>query len=293
VATKKQTPLHHRIKHHVRMAVVPHKKNHYRPHLIRGHGIVIVVVVVVALQFGYNAITTGNVLGDQTAITVAGLLDETNAARANSGEPSLVLNEKLTQAAYLKVEDMFNRQYWAHDAPDGTKPWKWLGDVGYNYAEAGENLAKGFRSNSATVAAWLHSSEHRANVLKASYSQVGFATKEGELHGKPTTVVVALYGTPAEVAVAGAQSDFREASISSMSPIARVGYALRNLTPAALGSVVLVMVVAGVALLAHAYRKQLPKPLSQSWRRHHGLYKAVGMTSFALIIVALYNGGQI
>jgi len=293
VATKKQTPLHHKIKHHVRMAVVPHKNNHYRPHLIRGHGIAIVVFLVVALQFGYNTLTTGNVLGDKAAITVGGLLDETNTARANSGEPSLVLNEKLTQAAYLKAEDMFTRQYWAHNAPDGTQPWKWLGDVGYNYAEAGENLAKGFSSNTATVSAWLHSSEHRANVLKPSYTQVGFATKEGKLQGKPTTVVVALYGTPAEVAVAGAQASFKEASTSSMSPIARVGYALRNLSPAALGSVVLIMLVAAVALLAHAYRKKLPKPLRQSWYRHHGLYKAVGMTSFALIIIALYNGGQI
>lgn len=275
------------------MAVVPHKNNHYRPHLIRGHGLVAVILMVAVLQFGYNVVTTGNVLGDKAGITVAGLLDETNTARANSGEPELILNEKLTQAAYLKAQDMFTRQYWAHDAPDGTQPWKWLGDVGYNYAEAGENLAKGFQSDSAAVTAWLHSSEHRANVLKADYTQVGFATMEGKLQGKPTNIVVALYGTPAETAVAGAQSGFKEASTASMSPIAQVGYVVQNMTPAAVGSVLLVIFVAFVALGAHAYRKKLPKPMRQSWQRHHGLYKAVGMTSFALIIVALYNGGQI
>lgn len=276
------------------MAVVPHKKNHFRPHLIRAHGLAAVVIMVVGLQLGYNTLTSGNVLGHQTAITVAGLLGETNTARANAGEPELQLDEKLTKAAYLKAQDMFNRQYWAHDAPDGTQPWKWLGDVGYNYAEAGENLAKGFGSDSAAVAAWLHSPEHRSNVLKQSYTQVGFASMDGTLNGKPTNVVVALYGTPAETpAVAGTQVAVQTASTNSMSLIARLGYAIQNLTPAAIGSLVLIAVVVTVALLAHAYRKKMPKQLRQSWYRHHGLYKAVGMTSFALIIITLYNGGQI
>jgi len=293
VATKKQTPLHHRIKHHVRMAVVPHKKNHYRPHLIRGHGLVAVVLVVGLLQLGYNTLTTGHVLGDSTGISIAGLLDETNAARASKGEAGLALDEKLTQAASLKAQDMFTHQYWAHNAPDGTQPWKWLGDVGYKYSEAGENLAKGFQGDAATVAAWLHSAEHRANVLNSSYTEVGFAAVNGTLQGKPTTLVVALYGTPAETAVAGASARFEPASIGSMSPITQFGYMIQNLTPAALGSVVLIAFVAFVALLAQVYRKKMPKQLRQGWRQHHGLYKAVGMTSFALMIIALYNGGQI
>lgn len=294
VVAKKQTPLHHKIKHHVRMAVVPHKKNNYRPHLIRRHGIAAVVIVVVVVQLGFNTLTSGNVLGDRSEVTISGLLDKTNNARADQGEQSLILDEKLTQAAYLKAQDMFKRQYWAHDAPDGTQPWKWLGDVGYNYAEAGENLAKGFKTDNTVVSAWLNSSEHRANILKESYTQVGFASVEGEFQGKPTNIVVALYGKPAESpVVAGVQAPINEATTASMSPIARVGYAIQNLSPAALGSVVLVIFVALVALLAQAYHQKMPKQLRQSWYRHHGLYKAIGMTSFAVIIVALYNGGQI
>jgi amino acid transporter len=65
------------------------------------------------------------------------------------------------------------------------------------------------------------------------------------------------------------------------------------MTPALLGSIVLVLLAAGVAFAAHAYRKKLPKPMRQSWRRHHGLYKALGMASFALILITLYGGGQI
>lgn len=276
------------------MAVVPHKKNSYRPHLIRRHGLAVVVVVVVAVQLGFNTLTGGNILGDRSQVTITGLLDKTNSARAGQGEQLLTLDEKLTQAAYLKAQDMFERQYWAHDAPDGTQPWKWLGDVGYNYAEAGENLAKGFNTNDTIVTAWLNSPEHRANVLKEDYTQVGFASVEGKLQGKPTNIVVALYGKPAESsAVAGVQAPVNAATTASMNPIARVGYAIQNLSPAALGSVVLIIFVAFTALLAQAYRQKLPKQLRQSWYRHHGLYKAIGMTSFAVIIVALYNGGQI
>ena len=276
------------------MAVVPHKKNSYRPHLIRRHGLVAVVMIIVAVQIGLNISTDGSVLGDRSQVTTSGLLDKTNSARADQGEHGLVLDDKLSQAAYLKAQDMFEKQYWAHDAPDGTQPWKWLGDVGYNYAEAGENLAKGFNTNDTVVTAWLHSPEHRANVLKSDYTQVGFASVEGELKGKPTNIVVALYGKPAESSVvAGVQAPIQEATTASMSPIARVGYAIQNLSPVALGSVVFIIFVAFIGLLAQAYRQKLPKQLRQSWYRHHGLYKAVGMASFAVIIVALYNGGQI
>ncbi len=295
VATKKQTLLHHKIKHHVRMAVVPHKKNNYRPHLIRSHGLVAVAIAVGVLLGSYNLAVTGNVLGDQATITPAGLLVQTNDARQSDGEAPLQLDDRLTKAAYLKAQDMFAKQYWAHNAPDGTQPWKWLGDVNYQYDEAGENLAKGFVTDTATVAAWLKSPEHRANVLKPTYSQVGFASVNGELQGKPTQLVVALYGKPAEAGtVAGdATERFNEASAPAMSPIARFGYSLQTLSPAILGSIMLIIFTAGVAVAAHMYRKKLPKPLRQSWYRHHGLYKAIGLTSFALIIVSLYTGGQI
>ena len=277
------------------MAVVPHKKNHYRPHLIRSHGLVAVVLAVGVLLGGYNLVATGNVLGDQATITSAGLLSQTNEARQADGEVPLQLDDRLTKAAYLKAQDMFAKQYWAHDAPDGTQPWKWLGDVNYQYDEAGENLAKGFVTDTATVAAWLKSPEHRANVLKPTYSQVGFASVNGDLNGKPTQLVVALYGKPTESGtVAGdATEHFNEASVPAMSPIAQFGYSLQMISPAVLGSIVLIIFTAGVAILAQTYRKKLPKPLRQSWYRHHALYKAVGLTSFALVIVSLYTGGQI
>ena len=65
------------------------------------------------------------------------------------------------------------------------------------------------------------------------------------------------------------------------------------MTPAMVGSLALLLMTAMVALVAHAYRHQLPKPIRTSWRRHHGLYKSVGMASLAVVVVTLYGGGQI
>ncbi len=290
---KKQTlPLRHKVHQHVKMAVVPHKKNQYRPHLIRRYGLASVLVLIIIAQGMYNFGTQGNILGSQNGVSVSELLDETNAARTKLGETPLVLDEKLSKAAALKAEDMIADQYWAHTSPDGAEPWKWLGDVEYNYAQAGENLAKGFSASDAVVNAWLNSAEHRDNVLKADYADVGFATVNGELMGEQTTLVVAMYGKASDGVVAGSQANFQPA-VQSASIIERFGATLGSMSPVLLGSLVLMMVVAMVAFVAHAYRNKLPKPLRQSWYRHHGLYKAVGMTSLIVVVLALYNGGQI
>jgi hypothetical protein len=277
------------------MAVVPHKANQYRPHAIRGYGIAAVLLLVVLMQGIYNGIATGNVLGAEADVTISGLLDGTNQARAANGESTLSISAKLTKAAELKVQDMFAKQYWAHTAPDGTTPWHWFGEVGYSYAEAGENLAKNFSVSDSVITAWLQSPTHRANLLKATYTDVGFAVMSGELDGQETSIIVALYGTPAEVAIQGLSTATHASTTSEpLSFMARVGVGLQSLTPAAIASVVVLLVAANIALVAHLYRRKLPKSLRQSWYRHHGLYKAIGFTTLAVMVVLMYGSvGQI
>ncbi len=298
---KKQTPhkkrkalsLRKHVKRHVKMTLVPHKANQYRPHLIRRYGITAMLVAVIALQTGYNFVTSGSVLGDRADISASALLADTNDERAKDNLPPLVVSSELSKAAALKAKNMFDEQYWAHNAPDGTTPWHWFQAVGYDYSYAGENLAKNFASADAVTTAWMASPKHRQNILDTHYSEVGFAVVDGQLNGKPTALVVALYGskdtTPA-TAVAGVTT---EAPTGGISPVTRFGVALQSITPAMLGSVVLLLFAAMIALAAHAYRRKLPAPMRRSWRYHHGLYKAVGLTSLAIVIVGLYSGGQI
>ena len=162
-------------------------------------------------------------------------------------------------------------------------------------SEAGENLAKGFHSSAGVVTAWMNSPEHRQNVLDGNYTDVGFAVQTGEFQGKKTTLVVALYGEPTTSAVqasAGRQVVLA-AHDDPLSPIARLGVGLQSMTPALLGSLVLLVIAGGVALSAHAYRNKLPREWRLSWKKHHGLYKAVGMASLAVVLLALYGGGQV
>lgn len=290
----KQQPLRKHARRHLAMAVVPNKTNQYRPHLIRRYGLLAVLTVVIGLQLVYNIGTTGSVLGERANISMAALLDQTNEARRNHNLDGLKLDEKLNRAAQLKAEDMLAKQYWAHDSPDGTKPWQWLADVGYNYSEAGENLALNFYTAEATMTAWLNSTEHRDNILEPGYTDVGFAVASGTLNDKSATIVVALYAHPVSynsaltgMTVAGAES-------GPLDPLTRLGIGAQSMTPAALGSITLLIFVMAVAFAAHLYRHHLPKNISKTWyRHHHGVIKMGGMLSFIVILLLLYGGGRV
>ena len=284
------------------LAFVPKKENQYRPHLIRRYGLLLIISVAIALQFGYNFTKTGSVLGRVVNITPAGLLAATNDRRADEGLPSLRESERLSQAAMLKANDIIQNQYWDHTSPSGVEPWQWIQKTNYTYSEAGENLARDFSTADGTVAGWMASEKHRENMLKPSYSDVGFAVTNGELNGKPTTIVVALYAKPAAnnvnlntgpytVSAAPVESD--NSPIKPLTAAARIGIAIQSLTPAAVTSLALIFVAATVATTSHIYRKKLPKKLQKTWYKDHGVIKAAGLLAIAAFIILLYGGGAL
>lgn len=277
----------------MKLALWPHKANHYRPHLVRRQGLLMMLVFMMIGHALYNVGTGGSVLGARTTITDTQLLATTNIEREKYGFEKLGLNDKLAQAAALKAQDMLEKQYWAHESLDGVTPWHWIQQAEYSYDYAGENLAKNFHTAESTVAAWMASPEHRANVLSAQYSDVGFAVAEGVLDGQATTLVVALYGHETSQQAALPATTTSTPIGQPLSPIARLGVAIQSLSPAALGSIVVLVFVAMVAFAAHGYRRKLPKKLQQSWYRHHGLMKASGLISLSIVVLVLYSGGQI
>jgi len=97
---------------------------------------------------------------------------------------------------------MFAKDYWAHNAPDGTKPWSFILAAGYNYLHAGENLARDFTNPQAVVDAWMASPTHRDNIMNAHYQDIGIAVVDGQLGGVETTLVVQMFGTPQSTAPA-------------------------------------------------------------------------------------------
>ncbi len=285
------------------LTLVPKKENQYRPLLIRRYGLLLVIAIAIGLQFGYNFTKTGSVLGRVTNITTVGLLTATNDRRAEANAPNLTLNDRLASAAKLKANDIIQNQYWDHVSPDGVEPWDWIEGSGYIYEQAGENLAKNFSTANGTVAGWMASDDHRNNMLKSDYTDVGFAVSTGELEGKPTTVVVALYAKPAgsSPTFSTASSPFTVSATGGsgdpdarpLTLAARIGIAIQSLTPAAITSIALLFIAATVATTAHAYRKKLPKRLQKTWYKEHGMIKASGLLSIAAFIVLLYGGGSL
>jgi cell division septation protein DedD len=187
----------------LRSLVIPHHTNTYKPHLIRRHGLALVLALVMGLQqlsglqVETATLSRGDVLGYASNITAQGLLQQTNNERVAQGLKALSLNGALNSAAQSKANHMIANDYWSHVAPDGTTPWYFFEQAGYSYAAAGENLAYGFDTSSGTVAGWMASTGHRANILTVNYQDVGFGIANGsDFQDDKNTVVVALYGEP-------------------------------------------------------------------------------------------------
>lgn len=130
-----------------------------------------------------------------SSINASELIKLTNEKRAEEGLEYLTPNHYLTQAAHKKASDMIENQYFAHTTPKGKPFYEWIEENGYHYLYAGENLAIDFKTNQATVKAWMESPTHRANILNNNYTDIGLVTLRGEWEGRETIVVVQMFGS--------------------------------------------------------------------------------------------------
>lgn len=96
-----------------------------------------------------------------------------NEQRAANGLSPLTLNAKLSDAARAKSQDMHDNNYFSHTSPTYGSPFAMLTAFGISYSSAGENIAMGYATPEAVMEAWMNSSGHRANILNASYTQIG------------------------------------------------------------------------------------------------------------------------
>jgi len=140
-------------------------------------------------------------------LTVSGVLNQTNKQREKEGLKPLSLSNKLSESAQLKVDDMFNKQYFEHESPSGEGPGDLAKKVNYEYVMVGENLALGnFSNDKALVDGWMASPGHRENILRSGYTEIGIAVKEGTYEGKRTWLAVQEFGTPSSICPGPAQA---------------------------------------------------------------------------------------
>ena len=96
-----------------------------------------------------------------------------NEERASRGISALKHNWELSRVARYKSRDMRDNKYFSHTSPVYGTPFQMMKSFGITYRSAGENIARGQTSPQAVVNAWMNSSGHRANILNASFTEIG------------------------------------------------------------------------------------------------------------------------
>lgn len=179
--------------HHL---VFPRESNNHRARILHIQPLLLLVSLLAVMVFLTPVVERKypEVLGITANITAEELVNLTNKERAASGLPALTLDSQLSSAAMNKASDMLSKNYWAHNAPDGTTPWVFIKAAGYDYLYAGENLARGFTSASDAMGAWMASPGHKDNILSSKYKDVGFAIVTGTLTGEETVLIVQEFG---------------------------------------------------------------------------------------------------
>jgi len=176
---------------------LPCEANNYRPQILESRALAYLVLIVLLLKlftFPLLVYLPKNIFfADITKNTLVQLI---NGERQDSGLKTLRESSQLDQAAYLKAQDMLEKDYFAHQSPEGIAPWYWFKKVGYNYQIAGENLAIGFLDSKEVVNAWMESYFHKQNIINPKYTETGMAVLRGDFQGSQVVVAVQLFGTP-------------------------------------------------------------------------------------------------
>lgn len=174
-----------------------------------------VLVLLIIAVFALAAIQQKLISSGQFAAVISSVLvDLTNQDRLAYQAGTLTVNETLVSAAQAKANDMVQKQYFAHDSPEGLDSWHWFEKEGYEFLYAGENLAVNFTDSAQVESAWMNSPSHRANLLNDNFTEIGIATAEGFYMGRKTTFVVQMFGTPREESSTVSVGEVRTVQIS-------------------------------------------------------------------------------
>ncbi len=135
---------------------------------------------------------------NQMSINRHNVIALVNAERKSHGIAPLTESSLLDEVAQKKLENMLANDYFDHMAPDGTDPWQWFIQSGYDFSYAGENLAMNYNSAQEQHAAWMASEKHRKNILDEHFTNTGVAVGQREHDGKKSIVTVQVFATPAK-----------------------------------------------------------------------------------------------
>ena len=111
--------------------------------------------------------------GDEYSDEELNLLNLTNIERVRRGFKPVVMNIFLTKVARAQSADMARHNQLSHTVKGKHLALR-LNQSGYNYRHIGENIAKSKADLPHVVTMWMKSPNHRKNLLKPQFKEVGF-----------------------------------------------------------------------------------------------------------------------
>lgn len=92
---------------------------------------------------------------------------------------ALSWNDALTQGSLVHSDDMVSGNFFDHTGSDGSDAGLRATRAGYAWRTWGENIAAGQSTVARVVAAWMASDGHCANIMNASFRDIGLACVSG------------------------------------------------------------------------------------------------------------------
>ena len=135
-------------------------------------------------------------IADLAAVRAA-ILEAVNAARRAERLRPLTLDPRLDIAAQKHAEDMRDRHFYGHQAPEGTMPRQRVQAAAYPVRAVGENIAEGQFTVAEVMNGWLQSPDHRKNILESRFTHLGVGLAIGDFQDRYRLVWVQNFGTPA------------------------------------------------------------------------------------------------
>ncbi|MCK5798389.1 MAG: hypothetical protein KAI47_14460 [Deltaproteobacteria bacterium] len=96
-----------------------------------------------------------------------------NAERAKIGLTPLACAVDAGAAARAYSALMCTQRFFSHQGLNGSSPQTRLADAGVSFHGCGENIAAGQQTPASVMNGWMHSSGHRANILRTSFTHIG------------------------------------------------------------------------------------------------------------------------
>lgn len=253
----------------IRRLFIPHSHNNQRASILHQTSLLILLGLYIMAQSAINIFTSiqPGVLGYASYINPDKIVEYTNQYRLQEGKEPLILNDSLTQAALSKAQNMFTDNYWAHISPNGTEPWYFITQSGYEYAHAGENLARDFTDPQSVVDAWINSPSHRKNILETDFEEIGVAVVDGDIGGVETTIVVQLFGTPSTYSIVSAQPGQVIGEAHASSPVSGpfTGISPLDLSRTVSLTFVILLIITLAFDWFYVWRKRIVRISGNSW----------------------------